>query len=162
MPLPHDEPPSSLPVVEPRGLSICRRILGLVNRRMNFGKSIKIDVSHSSNLATSSMSPIENLTNDNSQKRPSTAREILAKKQMKNWTCDDIKDFLNEHQFEKFTKILVEANGNDLFQLYSMSQDNNNKLLDYMKQENPEISLSNYLRFMRIVEGYATQANTNG
>jgi regulator of sigma D len=108
------------------------------------------------------MSPIENLTNDNSQKRPSTAREILAKKQMKNWTCDDIKDFLNEHQFEKFTKILVEANGNDLFQLYSMSQDNNNKLLDYMKQENPEISLSNYLRFMRIVEGYATQANTNG
>ncbi len=101
------------------------------------------------------------ITNGTSEQHESTTTTMFRGRQLKNWTCNDVVDFLHEYQFEKFTPILKEANGKYLLRLYSMSQDNNNKLLEYMREENPEIKLSDYLRFVEAIEGVVEQTNTN-
>ena len=89
-----------------------------------------------------------------------TVADTFATKHMKTWTCEDVEEFLRKYQLEKFTKILSQAEGNYLFRLHLMSQDSDSKLLQYMKEENPEIKLSDYLRFVQIIDGYAQPTKT--
>ncbi len=61
-----------------------------------------------------------------------------------------------KQHFEKFARILQGADGNHLFRLYSMSQDSDNELIAYMKEENPKIKLSDYLHFIQTIEDCLT------
>ncbi len=161
MDLMKEEQPSSSPIVEQRRLSVFTRLKNFVTSRTNYGKSNKIDVSHSRSLPASRLSHVSTLFDNTLNQHLSTTTEILAGKQMKNWTCNDVEYFLHRYRFGKFTQILSRADGSYLFRLYLMSQDNNNKLLEYMKEENPEIRLSDYLHFAQIIEDYAQHTNTD-
>ena len=98
---------------------------------------------------------------DNVHQRLPIVADVFSTKHMKNWTCDDVEIFLKKHQLDKFTKMLSRAEGNYLFRLHLMSQDSDSKLLQYMKEENSQIKLSDYLHFVQIIDGYVQQANAN-
>lgn len=110
--------------------------------------------------ATSAASTTVNTSDDISHQSPSMTMNTFVTKQMKDWTCNDVEDFLRKYQLDKFKKILSQAEGNYLFRLYSMSKESDNKLLEYMKDENPEIKLSDYLRFIQIIDDHIQQTNT--
>ncbi len=136
----------------------------LIERVVNYlvpQKSDVANISPSENTISPPTSYSNIIPNDTSEEHESTTTTMFRERQLKNWTCNDVVDFLHEYQFEKFTPILKEANGKYLIRLYSMSQDNNNKLLEYMREENPEIKLSDYLRFVEAIEGVVEQTNTN-
>jgi hypothetical protein len=156
-----EEQPETLQIVEPRRPSIFRRIKNYVKDRTKYGRSNRIDVPRSNSLDASRVSSVATLFDNTSNQYPSTTTNIFAGKQMKNWTYNEVEYFLHQYQFEKFSQILSRANGNSLFRLYLMSQDNNNKLLEYMREENPEIKLSDYLHFTQSIEDYVEQTNTN-
>jgi hypothetical protein len=129
----HVSPP---PKEKPRRVTIITKIKDFFNRRAQSAKPNTNEASHS-------------------------ARDTLTGKPMKKWTCSDTEDFMHKHQFNKFAKIFPQADGKCLYQLYLMSQDNNNKLFQNMKEENPEIKISDYFRFVKTLREYAEPADTN-
>jgi hypothetical protein len=159
--VPPDEQPSFSSAVQPYRPSLFRRIKQFVTHRARSGKINTTNVSHLTGLVASPMASAVTLRDDTWKQRSSTIMEIFPGKEIKDWTCDDIEDFINLHQFGKFMKILSGADGRYLYRLYLMSEDNNNKLLEYMREENPEIKLSDYLRFAQTIEDYVQQTNTD-
>jgi hypothetical protein len=157
-----EKPPTPPPIVKPPRSTIFTIIRDFVHRHTHSDKSSTTDASESSSLATSPMSSTMTLRDDTPNEQLPTQTETFTTKQMKNWTSTDVEDFLRKYQFEKFAKILSQAEGNYLFRLHIMSHENNNMLLHYMQKQNSKIQLSDYLRFAEIVDKYAQQPNTKG
>ena len=150
------------PPSRPRRPSIVVRIKNYLKGQQS-PKPAPIDTSLVNNLNGTMPSSIDPSGNDTSQQNSSTTDTVSTAEQLKDWTYDDVQDFIQMHHFEKFEPILSEADGNYLFRLYSMSRESDNKLIAYMKEENPHIKLSDYLRFIKALEDCVNvkEANTN-
>jgi hypothetical protein len=101
-----EKPRTPLPELKPRRTTLFTIIRDFVRRHTHSEKPDTTDTSNLSSLAASPLSFTMTLRDDMPDERPSTATEPFATKQMKNWSCSDVKEFLRKYQLDKFSKIL--------------------------------------------------------
>ena len=136
-----DDEEKSPPTVERRRPSFWEPVIDFVSNHISPGKTNGTNVLH-----------VE-------EQHGAKKTEVVSKKPLKNWTCTDVEDFVRVNRLEKFTPVLSEADGNDLFVLFSMSRESHTKLLEYLREINPEVNLIDYRAFVKAMRKYVEEAD---
>ena len=133
-------------------------MIDFVRDRIGSGRAKPTNVLRSNNLLESSINSFESIPFDTSMSVDSESTVTSSSRQLKEWNCDEVQTFLRINRLEKFLLVLpANADGSDLWYLYSMCAESKNDTFEKIKETNPNIKFLDYLAFVKALRNLAKE-----